>query len=459
MLTLRPYQKSIMDSIYESMKSGHRRPLVCAPCGSGKTVIFTDLAERTQAKGKTVAVLVHRRELMRQTKDTFHRSGVGRELVQIHMAQTFSRHLVEYERPDLIITDEAHFSAAPTWQRIFDHWPESYVVGFSATPARLDGKPLGAIYDDLILGPTTAELIRDGWLSDYRYFSVTVADIAKLKRRGVDYDMESAADLLGERAVYGDVIKTFRDKAADKRTVVYCTTVEHSMKTAAEFVRAGFVAEHIDGTTPPEKRDAIIKRFRKGKTQILTNCQIVDVGFDLPAIECCIMLRPTMSTAMFVQQSGRALRPLDGKTAIILDFVGNHIRHGLPDDDRAWNLNERLPVRENAAPDGSFLIRQCRDCFAVYPATEPACPECGAEYTATRAEIQQIQEARLTEIRRREAERIERWKGTRMGNIQTEADCNTYADLCLLAKKQGASNVRKWATAASYRLGIRRPWE
>ena len=109
MLALRPYQKSIMDSIYESMKSGHRRPLVCAPCGSGKTVIFTDLAERTQAKGKTVAVLVHRRELMRQTKDTFHRAGVGRELVQIHMAQTFSRHLVEYERPDLIITDEAHF--------------------------------------------------------------------------------------------------------------------------------------------------------------------------------------------------------------------------------------------------------------------------------------------------------------------------------------------------------------
>ena len=112
-----------------------------------------------------------------------------------------------------------------------------------------------------------------------------MADIAKLKRRGVDYDMESAADLLGERAVYGDVIKTFRDKAADKRTVVYCTTVEHSMKTAAEFVRAGFVAEHIDGATPPEKRDAIIKRFKKGKTQILTNCQIVDVGFDLPAIE------------------------------------------------------------------------------------------------------------------------------------------------------------------------------
>lgn len=459
MLTLRPYQKSIMDSIYESMKSGHRRPLVCAPCGSGKTVIFTDLAERTQAKGKTVAVLVHRRELMKQTKDTFHCAGIGRDQVQIHMAQTFSRHLAEYTRPDLIITDEAHFSAAPTWQRIFDHWPESCVVGFSATPARLDGKPLGAIYDDLIIGPSTADLIRDGWLSDYRYFSVTVADIAKLKRRGVDYDMESAAELLGERAVYGDVIKTFRDKAADKRTVVYCTTVEHSMKTAAEFVRAGFAAEHIDGTTPPEKRDAIIKRFRKGATQILTNCQIVDVGFDLPAIECCIMLRPTMSTAMFVQQSGRALRPLDGKTALILDFVGNHIRHGLPDDDRAWNLNERLPVRENAAPDGSFLIRQCRDCFAVYPAMEPACPECGAEYTATRAEIEQIQEARLVEIRRREAERIERWKDTRMGNIQTEADCNTYADLCLLAKKQGAANVRKWATAASYRLGIRRPWE
>ena len=249
---------------------------------------------------------------------------------------------------------------------------------------------------------------------------MTVADIAKLRRKGMDYDQEQAAELLSERAVYGDVIDTYKRLADGKRTVVYCTTVEHSIKTAAEFNRAGYVAEHIDGKTPDKLRDAIVKRFRTGKTQVLTNCQIVDVGFDLPAIECCVMLRPTMSTAMFVQQSGRALRPMEGKTALILDFVGNHIRHGLPDDDRDWQLTNRLPVRTNAADDGSFVIRHCTECFAVYPATLRDCPECGHEYTSTREEIKQIEEARLVEIRRRSEQRLERWKETRSEHISAK---------------------------------------
>lgn len=759
MITLRPYQAEILQGVYRSMSAGHRRPLVASACGSGKTVIFGELARLTQLKGNSVVVLVHRRELLKQTNDMFRSAGIDKDLISVHMAQTYSRRLEQMPRPDLIITDECfpagtrvdgkpiesilpgdhvnsfnhqmnriekkkvigiskktvtgnifrfngdfactdnhpiwvvernryveaknirqgehlllhlqeefamdgspqiqegsvgeqktnllfggvreevspnsscghaqkhrlqkseredaqeqpdershcsqkndpntdrywsptnyqgrqrsrtdataeviskgikrtcardgicscdrtekeqsgqiptalqnrhcitrpqisdrdrwtqsctvgasstrsqkeqllkavrvesieifqrgshdeferlcsdgyvynlevegnnnyfaenclvhncHLAAANTWQRIFDHWSDAYVVGFSATPARLDGKPLGAIFDDLILGPTPRELIDAGWLADYRYFSVTVADIAKLRRKGMDFDQDQASELLSERAVYGDVIDTFRRLADGKRTVVYCTTVEHSIKTAAEFNRAGYVAEHIDGKTPDKKRDAIIKRFRTGKTQILTNCQIVDVGFDLPAIEACVMLRPTMSTAMYVQQSGRALRPMEGKTALILDFVGNHIRHGLPDDDRDWRLDTRLPVRTNAADDGSFLIRHCTECFAVYPSTLRNCPECGHEYTSTREEIKQIEEARLVEIRRRSEQRLERWKETRSEHIESEEDCKTYADLCLLGKKMGVSNVRKWATAASYRLDIPRPWE
>lgn len=458
-MMLRAYQQQLIKDTYASMAAGNKAPMICLPTGAGKTACFAWMAEQAQAKGNTVWFLVHRRELLDQTVETFDLFGIPRKTIHVGMVGQVARNSEKFPKPNLIVFDEAHHSQAATWRKIIDRFNDAWLIGLTATPARLDGKPLGEIYDDLILGPSTAELIRDGWLADYKYYSVDVADLTGLKKRGSDYALDDASSLMMQRAVYGDVIRTWHQHADGKQTIVFCTTVAHSEATAAAFRDAGVNALHFDGNTPANKRRQIIDRFRSGDVTALCNCDLISEGFDMPACEVIVQLRPTASLNIYLQQNGRALRPAEGKTAVLIDHVGNYTRHGLPDDDRAWNLNERLPVRENAAPDGSFLIRQCRDCFAVYPAMEPACPECGAEYTATRAEIQQIQEARLTEIRRREAERVDRWKDTRMGNIQTEADCNTYADLCLLAKKQGAANVRKWATAASYRLGIRRPWE
>lgn len=381
------------------MRAGHHRPLVVAPCGSGKTVIFCDLAARTQAKGNHIVVLVHRVELMDQTLKTFKRSDIPLDTIDVHMAFTYSRHLERYKKPDLIITDEAHFSAAATWQKIYQTWPDVYVIGFSATPCRLDGKPLAGIYDDLIETVTTSELIGMGYLAPYRYFAPAVADLSALKRKGADFDQEQAESILATKAVYGDVIKTYREKADGKKAVIYCTTVKHSQAMAEEFRQAGYRSEHIDGSTPTAERTRIVDRFRSGETMILSNVDIVSVGFDLPDIECCIMLRPTASTALFIQQAGRALRPQDGKTAIILDHVGNYTRFGLPDAPREWSLESAVKVGPEYGGDGKLLVKQCLKCYATFKAGPAVCPVCGAPVAMTREEIKNIREIRLEEIK------------------------------------------------------------
>ena len=451
-LILRPYQQSILESIYQSFLDGNRRPLVTAPCGSGKTVIFTELARLTQAKGNRVVVLVHRRELLKQTLNTFQTANVNLDLIEVHMAQTYSRHLGEHQQPDLIVTDECHMAAAKTWQRIYDHWPDAYVVGFSASPCRLDNKPLGAIFDDLITSVSTRGLIEDGWLAPYRYYGINVADLSGIKMRGRDYDPDDAKARLDSGTVYGDVIAAYRKYADGARTVVYCINVEHSKETAAQFSAAGYRAEHNDGTFTDKKRDKIIERFRSGDIQILTNCDIVSTGFDLPAIGCCIMLRPTMSTSLYIQQSGRALRREEGKVAVIIDAVANHVRHGLPDDDKEWSLDKPVSPKRHINEDGSYSIRLCKSCYAVYESTKNVCPVCNAEYEYEPREIKHMEEVELIEIQKKREEKEKQYAMT----DKAITDAKSYSDLCKIAKLRGYKTG--WAYHQAKQKGIWVPY-
>jgi len=448
MIELRDYQIDIRNRIYQSMLSGHHRPLVVAPCGSGKTVIFCDLAARTQAKGKHIVVLVHRVELMDQTLKTFAKSDVQLKTIDVHMAFTYSRHLDRYPKPDLIITDEAHFSAANTWQHIYQAWPDVYVIGFSATPCRLDGKPLGDTYDDLIETVNTSDLIELGYLAPYRYFAPAVADLSSLKRKGADFDQDQAADILMQRAVYGDVIKNYQELADGKKAVIYCTTVRHSQAMAEEFKAAGYQAEHIDGSTPATERARIVERYRTGQTRILSNVDIVSVGFDLPDIECCIMLRPTASTALHIQQSGRALRPQPGKTAIILDHVGNYSRHGLPDDPREWSLTDTIRPKLEYGEDGRLTVRVCQQCFGTFKTGPAVCPYCNAPVVSTREEIKNIKAIRLEEIK--QGLRVKADEAVKYKDLN---QCKTLMELQAYARARGWKSG--WAWGEAKRRGMR----
>lgn len=404
-LALRDYQKTIIHNTHRSMLSGHRRIIVVAPCGSGKTCIFAWMASQTQKKGKAVWFLVHRQELMDQTLETFARFGISMDNIFVGMVSTAANHADRLPAPDLIIFDEAQHTMAATWQKIISQFPDVYIIGLTATPCRLDGKPLGVIFTNMVLGVTTADLIDQGYLSRYRYFAPTVADLSGLKRKGSDFDQEQAAEMLMKKAVYGDVLHHWRQYANNLQTIIYCSSIKHSQAVAEAFQADGVNAVHFDGNTPKNERRQIISDFRNGTIRILCNVDLVGEGFDVPDCQCCVLLRPTASLGLFIQQTGRALRPLPGKTAIILDHVGNYARHGLPDDQREWSLSERIQSRPEYRDDGRLVVRMCRECFFTYPTGPDVCPNCGAPVISTREEIKNIRNIQLAEIQQGRRER------------------------------------------------------
>lgn len=398
MLNLRDYQTDIITKTHQSMKSRHKRPLVCLPTGAGKTVVFAWLANQTQKNNKTVWFLVHRRELMDQTVETFSRFGIPMDRIHIGMVATVANHPEKLPRPDLIIFDEGHHAAAGTWRKIASRFPDAFLVGLTATPCRLDGKPLGEIYDDLIVGVSSKQLINTGFLSQYRYFAPAVADMGGLKRKGSDYDMEQAGEMLTRRAVFGDVIRHWRKYADGLQTIVYCSSIKHSQATAEAFQADGINAVHFDGNTPGAERKQIVSDFRAGKITVLTNVDLIGEGFDVPDCHCCILLRPTTSLGLFIQQAGRALRPQPGKVAVILDHVGNYTRHGLPDDDREWSLNETVKPPKEYSEDGKLIVRQCTKCYGTFKTGPAVCPYCGAVIESTRKELENIESIELQQI-------------------------------------------------------------
>lgn len=433
MISLRPYQTDTLRKVAQAFTQGYKRPCVASACGSGKTVMFAWMAQTIQAKGRTVWFLVHRKELLDQTVDTFDRFGIERRSIYIGMVGTVANHPERWPAPHTIIFDECHFSVARTWQKIIDAFPDAYIIGLTATPCRLDGKPLESIYDVLVNGPQAAELIQSGHLAPYRYYAPEVADLSALKRRGSDFDSEQASDILTERAVFGDVIQHYNTLASGRKAICYCASIRHSKAMAAEFQDAGINAVHFDGDTPKAERTRIIEDFRTGHIQILCNVDLISVGFDCSDCECCILLRPTMSTAMYIQQACRALRPAPDKTAIILDHVGNVLRHGLPDEPRHWTLEGGMQKRKEYTESGRLSIRTCLHCYSAYDGRLRACPYCGEPAQLTTQELKNIKEIQLQEFKARQEAKADEF----VQNATSPDDCKTMAELQAYAKRKG----------------------
>ena len=399
-------------------------------------MVFAFMAQQSQAKGNTVWFLVHRRELLQQTIDTFDRFGIKRESIFIDMVGSVSRNLEKHPKPVFIIFDECHFSAAKTWQKIIDAFPDAKLAGLTATPSRLDGKPLGDIYDDLVEGESIGTLIKRGFLAPYKYYAPPVADLSSLKKRGGDFDKSKAAEMLSTKAIFGDVIKHYRNHAEGKQTICYCSTIAHSEMMAEEFNAAGIRAVHFDGDTPKKKREEIINDFRAGEITVLCNVDLISVGFDCPDVDCCILLRPTDSTALYIQQACRALRFREGKTAIILDHVNNYERHGLPDDDRNWSLGEKHKMPGRFNEDGMLKLRQCEGCFSVFESGTRVCPHCGYEAEITKEELKNIKEIELEEIKQKKKEDADKV----VLDFRSPEECTSLEELQAYARNMNYKN-------------------
>ena len=340
-MELRPYQEDLVTKTRQAWSQGYKAPCIVLGCGGGKSCIVAEIARRTTWNGKRVMFLVHRKELVDQIFRTFVRWGVLMDLCDIGMVQTFTRRIKKLKKPDLIITDENHHSPANSYKKIYEHFSDVLRVGVTATPVRLNGDGLCETNDKLIIGVSTKWLIENKCLAPYDYYAPDIADLTGLHTRMGEYVTADIEKAMIKNTVFGDAIKYYKQLANGKKAVCYCSSVKHSMATAKAFCDAGIKAVHIDGTTPKAERDRVISDFRKGSIEILCNVDLISEGFDVPDCECTILLRPTHSLTLYIQQAMRSMRYKEGKRAIIIDHVGNYARHGMPDDIREWTLEKK----------------------------------------------------------------------------------------------------------------------
>jgi len=415
-LQLRPYQQQAIADLRGAFRDGAHAPLLVAPTGAGKTVIIAAVLQGIAVRGRSAIVLVHRRELIAQTSAKLTLADVPHGIIaagvsganasiQVASVQTLARRLDRITaQPDLIVIDEAHHATAGTWGKALSHWPDALRLGVTATPVRQDGRGLGMVFDRLVLGPSTAELTSGGFLCPARiYAPPPVADLSGLHRRAGDYAIDEAAERMDRPTVTGDAIAHYQRLAAGQRAIAFCCSVKHAEHVCAAFNHAGIEAATLLGCTDPLRRDATVARFAAGELQVLVTVDVVSEGFDIPAAGCAILLRPTQSLGLYLQQVGRVLRPaVDKKLAIILDHVGNVHRHGWPDDHREWSLDDRLK-RAGAAGPPAPSVRTCEVCFAAFKPA-PICPCCGTAAKVSAREIQQrdgeLQELERTHQRR-----------------------------------------------------------
>lgn len=426
-MELRNYQNDLVDGIKQSILNGNKHIMVQSPPRSGKTVVMAHIAKGATDKGNTVLFFSHRKEINEQVVNTFKRNDVDMSLVTIDSVGKISRCLETLTQPSLILIDEAHHVKAKTYLKIIEHFKDSVILMFTGTPVRLDGSGFNDIADDLIIGKSVKWLQDNGNIAPFKYYAPSLIDTTSLKKRGGEFTKKSVDDTM-KRVIYGDVIRHYEKLAKGKQAIVYTHSVEASESVSRTFNEQGYTSIAISGKTPPEERERAMRAFRYGELTIMVNCELFTEGIDLPNVDVCIMLRPTQSLSLYLQFAMRALNPRDGKTAIIIDHVGNVDRHGLPNADRDWSL-KGVDKTKKKTKLGEPTTRTCDDCYATFWSVERICPMCGHENKPTKEEIEIIREIQLEERRQEVASKVE--------TFVTSDQCQTVEELKEFAKQHG----------------------
>lgn len=430
-ITLRDYQDRGKSKIRTALMS-HAAVLFVGPTGMGKTTLFSSICAGAAEKRNRVMIVAHRYELLAQISETLSRFNVEHglispgitpnrhALVQVASVQALARRLQKWVyRVDLLIIDEAHHVLpSNSWGKVYEALGCPKVIGVTASPARTDGRGLGriagGIFDCMIDVISVAELIEDGYLvSPVVYAPATQIDLSGLRSRGGDYERDALEDRMDTPTITGDAVEHFRRLCPDRTAVAFGVSIRHCEHIAAQFREAGFNFQVIDGTMDDRQRRKLISGLGKG-VQGLVSADLIGEGVDIPAIGCAILMRPTQSLVLHVQQMGRSLRTIyapghdlstrDGRlaaiaasgkpNAIILDHVGNSLKWGLPQTPREWSLEGAIKKKKKT--ESSVAVRQCIKCYGVFPPA-PICPYCGTEQPISPREVKQV-DGELQEI-------------------------------------------------------------
>ncbi len=344
-LILRPYQREAIEAVLAARRSGVRRMVVCLPTGAGKTVIFSELARLAR---REVLVLAHREELLAQAREKLERALGGRAVVSIErgaeraaaeakvlVCSIRSLHEERLARVirgrdiGLVLYDECHHAAADDNLRVlrqlgaFEQAWSGTLLGFTATTSRGDGKGLDAVFEKIVYTRTLPEMIDDGYLAPLRGYRIaTSADLSRLSVGGLDFREEELSEAVDIEERNALVARSIQELARDRRTLVFCVTVNHARHLSGALNRLGVSSALVYGEMPPASRAEVLADFRSGRVQVVANVAVLTEGFDDPGVSCVAMARPTRSEGLYAQCVGRGTRLFEGKKdCLILDFV------------------------------------------------------------------------------------------------------------------------------------------
>lgn len=450
MISLFPDQLELVNKARAELAKGHKRILVQAETGFGKTIVGSYLIKSANAKGNKCAFQVPRKDLLRQTKETWKKFDIPHSQVAAghfyapdstnHLCSmmTFVKRLDQID-PDIIFLDECHFGAT-TMDNIINYWSDrgKIIIGLSATPEKPNGHGMADWFDTMVCGPSLRWLIDNNRLSDYRMFSVGNRDYSHMPKSNGEYVKKPMTkELMNDKALVGDVVEHYKKHAMGKRHMTFCYSIEHSKMMAHSFNAAGVPSAHMDGDTPDSERRRIIADYADGKLMNLCTVDILLFGFDLSAqvgrdvpVESMSDCRPTQSTTTQRQKNGRVLRYKD-YPALIFDHVGNAHIHGLPCDEKEWTL-EGKKKRKKQEAQRAAPMKTCDVCFFCHPPA-PECPSCGFKYPHGGRDLEEV-EGELEEIKRQEFRKAKK---------REEGMCRTLEDWQELAKERGYN--RGWA--------------
>lgn len=387
-MQLRPYQQRAISELRDAIKEGHKRLILCAPTGAGKTVMFSFMVSSHLIRGGDALIATDRTEIMLQSDGAFSKIKLSPNIISpahkvdlsgnlhVGMVETIYRRRWKYleflEGKTLVIFDEAHKSAfdklAP-----FLH-PDAIIIGATATPLRTGSQGgLNKIYSKIVQPVDTPDLVRDGYLSRAITYGVDI-DLAGTMKTTGDFDENKVAQRFDDNRTYEGVISNYTRLCRGQKALLFASNIASSKDICYKLQQSGYKAAHLDYTMNDATRRGILSWFSESEDGILCNVGILTAGYDCPSIRCIILYCATTSLIRFLQMCGRGSRIMEGKSSFtLLDFGNNVKRHGFWQMPRQWCLEKTKKRDKQGVPP----IRQCDNCGALIPAKQIKCDICG----------------------------------------------------------------------------------
>ena len=403
MFELRPYQVDAVDLTYRRLAEGHR-PIICAPTGSGKTIIAGSIAKREMDAGKRVLFLSGRREILRQTYDVFA-DFCGENNVGFLMAgeapwwfyppvtvASWDTLKSRWERSDswkvpadVVFYDECHLSLSPKMCRtVIPHYADMTNIGLTATPAKQSGRGLGSHFTRIIQVRSVQQIIDEGFLACCEYWAGSHADVSGVRTVSGDFESKGLSSVMNDTVLIGDVVDNWLRLASDRHTIVFATDIAHAEALTKRFQSVGVDAEVLHSKTAPSSRSKLTDNFRESRFQVLVNVGIATYGYDVPSVNCIVLARPTKSFVLHLQMIGRGMRPKpNGDYCMVLDHADNVRRLGAAEDEIRWSLDAGKPAATNYRRYQSERkntddaeLTTCEECTHMFSRSR-VCPKCG----------------------------------------------------------------------------------